>query len=94
MVLNPLTEVVIGVFVAVRVRSGQLMMHVLRNGKRRQHKEQNNKTGRQNCFEPINETHVTHKTVDRVPQFKEACQTNTTTDRHFVLFFNELCIFW
>lgn len=90
MVLNPLTEVVIGVFMAVSVGSGQFMMHVLRDGKRCQHKEQKNKTGRQTCSQPIIETHVTHKTVERVPQFQEFCQTNTTTDRQFILFFNEL----
>jgi hypothetical protein len=28
--------------------------------------------------------------VERVPQFQEFCQTNPTTDRQFILFFNEL----
>jgi len=80
-VLNPLTEVVIGMFMAVGVGSGQFMMHILRDGKRRQHKEQKNKAGRQTCSQPINETHITHKSGDRVPQFQEFCQTNTTTGR-------------
>lgn len=75
---------------AVCVGSGQFMMHVLCDGKRCQHKEQKNKTGRQACSQPIHETCATHKTVDRVPQFQEFCQTNTTTDRQFILFFNEL----
>lgn len=61
MVLNPLTEVVIRVFMAVGVGSGQFMMHVLRNGKRCQHKEQKNKTGRQTCSQSMNQTHITHK---------------------------------
>lgn len=75
---------------AVGVGSGQFMVHVLRNGKWCQHKEQKNKTGRQTCSQPINEIHITHKSLDRVPQFQEFCQTNTTTNRQFVLFFNEL----
>ena len=47
-------------FMAIGVSSGQFMMDVLRDGKRRQHKEQNNKTGRQACSQPINETDITH----------------------------------
>jgi hypothetical protein len=79
---------------AVGVGSGQFMVHVLRNGKRCQHKKQKNKTDRQTCSQPINETRITHKRVERVPQFQEFCQTNTTTDRQFVIFFNELRILW
>ncbi|MBH0184475.1 MAG: hypothetical protein HP477_03365 [Nitrospira sp.] len=45
MVLYPLTEVVIGVLMTVSVSSRQFMMHILRDGKRCQHKEQKNKTG-------------------------------------------------
>lgn len=36
MVLDPLAEVGIGVLVTVVVGRGQLVMHILRNGKRRQ----------------------------------------------------------
>jgi len=35
MMLNPLAQVVIGVFMAIRVRRSQFMMDVLRDGKRR-----------------------------------------------------------
>lgn len=78
---------------AVGVSSGQFMMHILRDGKRRQHKEQENKTGRQTNSQSINAIHITHKSLDRVPQFQEFCQLNTTTDGQFVLFLNELYIF-
>ena len=54
--LNPLTEVVIGVFMAVGVGSGQFMMHVLRDGKRGKRPQQKNETDRQAGSQPIDET--------------------------------------
>jgi hypothetical protein len=45
--LNPLAEIVVGVFMAVCVGGGQFMMHVLRNGEGRQGHEQEDETDRQ-----------------------------------------------
>lgn len=39
MMLDPLAHVGIGVLVAVMIGRRQFMMHILRNGKRRQHQE-------------------------------------------------------
>lgn len=43
MVLNPLAEVVIGVFMAVGIGGGQFVMDVLRHGKRRKDQQQGDK---------------------------------------------------
>lgn len=45
--LNPLAEIVVGVFMAVCVGGGQFMMHVLRNGEGRQGHEQEDEADRQ-----------------------------------------------
>ena len=42
MVLNPLAEVVLGVFMAVGIGGGQFVMDVLRHGKRRKDQQQGN----------------------------------------------------
>ena len=47
MMLNPLAEIVVGVFMAVCVGGGQFMMHVLRNGEGRQGHEQEDEADRQ-----------------------------------------------
>lgn len=44
MVLDPLTEVGIGVFMSVVVGRGQLVVHVLRDGERGQHQQQQGQT--------------------------------------------------
>lgn len=43
MVLHPLTEVGIGMLMAVRVGGSQLMMYILRCGKRRQGEKKDDK---------------------------------------------------
>lgn len=45
MVLNPLTDVRIRVLMPIRIGRGQLMVHVLRNGKRSNDEQQKNKAG-------------------------------------------------
>ena len=45
MVLNPLTEVRIRVLMPIRISRGQLMVHVLGNGKRSNGEQQQNKAG-------------------------------------------------
>jgi hypothetical protein len=45
MVLNPLTEVCIRMFVPIRIGCGQLMVHILGNGKGSDGEEQQNETG-------------------------------------------------
>jgi hypothetical protein len=47
MMLNPLAEVVLRVFMAVGVGGGQFMVHVLRNGEGRQGHEQEDEADRQ-----------------------------------------------
>jgi hypothetical protein len=47
MMLNPLAEIVVGVFMAVCVGGGQFMVHVLRNGEGRQGHEQEDEADRQ-----------------------------------------------
>jgi hypothetical protein len=42
MMLNPLAEIVVGVFMAVGVGGGQFMMHVLRNREGREGHEKEN----------------------------------------------------
>jgi hypothetical protein len=46
MVLNPLTEVRIRVLVPIRICCGQLMVHILGNGKGSNGEEQQNETER------------------------------------------------
>ena len=45
MVLKPLTEVRIRVLMPIRIGGGQLMVHVLSNGKRSNGEQQQNKAG-------------------------------------------------
>ena len=45
MVLNPLTEVCIRMLVPIRIGCGQLMVHILGNGKGSNGEEQQNETG-------------------------------------------------
>jgi len=45
MVLNPLTDVRIRVLMPIRIGCGQLMVHVLGNGKRSNGEQQQYKTG-------------------------------------------------
>ena len=45
--LNPLAEIVVGMFMAVGVGGGQFMVHVLRNGEGREGHEQENQADRQ-----------------------------------------------
>ncbi len=45
MVLNPLTDVRIRVLMPIRIGCGQLMVHVLGNGKRSNGEQQKNKAG-------------------------------------------------
>lgn len=47
MMLHPLAEIVVGVFMAVSVGGGQFMVHVLRNGEGRQGHEQEDEADRQ-----------------------------------------------
>jgi hypothetical protein len=47
MMLNPLAEIVVGVFMAVGVGGGQFMMHVLRNREGREGHEKENQSERQ-----------------------------------------------
>lgn len=48
--LHPLAEIVVGVFMAVGVGGGQLMVYVLRNGKGRQGHEEQDEADRQASF--------------------------------------------
>ena len=47
MVLDPLAEIVVGVFMAVGIGGGQFMVHVLRNSEGRQNHEQEDEADRQ-----------------------------------------------
>ncbi|MBM4126899.1 MAG: hypothetical protein FJ247_06065 [Nitrospira sp.] len=50
--LNPLAEIVIGMFMTVGVGGGQFMVHVLRNGEGRQSHEQEDEADRQTSSQP------------------------------------------
>jgi len=52
MVLHPLAEIVIGMFMAVQIGGGQFMMDILRNGKRRKGHEDRNETNREADSQP------------------------------------------
>jgi len=60
MMLNPLAEIVVRVFMAVGVGGGQFMMHVLRNGEGRENHEQEDQTDRQTSSQPIYDVHRQH----------------------------------
>jgi len=60
MVLNPLTEIIIGMFMAVGIGSGQFMMDFLRNGKRRKHQQDTHQANREASFQDITYFHSAH----------------------------------
>ena len=62
MLLHPLTQVGIGMFVSVRVGSSQLMMNVLSYRKRGQDQEQKDQTDPKPISEPLHWEGDTHRT--------------------------------
>jgi len=51
MVLDPLAEIVVGMFMAVDVRGGQFMVDILRNGKRGKHQQDVHEPDRKTDFQ-------------------------------------------
>lgn len=60
MVLNPLTEIVVGMFMAVRISRGQFVMDVLGNCKRRKGQQQHNKNGGEADLDPTDKIPCIH----------------------------------
>jgi hypothetical protein len=87
MVLNPLTEVVIGVFMTVGVGGGQFVMDVLGNCKRRKGQQQYDKSDGEAGLDSIDKIPSIHLIAVEVPQLKESCQTDAMRDRTFSLLF-------
>ena len=63
MVLHPLTQVGVGMFVSVRIGSSQLMMNVLGYRKRSQGQKKNNQADTKSAREPPQCERDTHKTL-------------------------------
>jgi hypothetical protein len=61
MVLNPLTEIGIGVLMAVGISGSQLMMDILGYRKRSQDQQKKNKADRQPLPRPLREGAITHR---------------------------------
>ena len=61
MVLHPLAEIGIGVFVSVRISGSQLMMDILGYRKRSQDQQKKNKADRQPLPRPLGEGAITHR---------------------------------
>ena len=60
MMLNPLTEIVIGMFMTVGIGSGQFMMDILRDGKRRKSQQDTHETDREAGLQQTKYLHWDH----------------------------------
>lgn len=87
-VLNPLTEIVVGMLMAVCIGRGQFVMDVLGNCKRRKGQQQHDKSGGEADLDPIDKIPCIHLIEVEVPQLEEFCQTDATRDGNFSLLFN------